>query len=139
MTQDFSRSAFDVHKPKHWSSVQAQQGRLLTDDDVNEADGITKEDIRRTRADVIGTSGSPDDGFMITNPRVNASQIDFDLSPGTIYSPTRTTSACASRRATTRRRRPSYYATSMCRCTGADEAVGCGGSAWRTCCSSTGA
>lgn len=85
MTQDLSRSAFDVHKPKHWSSVQAQQGRLLTDDDFNEADGITKEDIRRTRADVIGTSGSPDDGFMITNPRVNANQIDFDLSPGTIY------------------------------------------------------
>ena len=85
MTQDLSRSAFDLHKPKHWGSVQAQQGRLLTDDDFNEADAITKEDIRRTRVDVIGTSGSPDDGFMITNPRVTANQIDFDLSPGTIY------------------------------------------------------
>jgi uncharacterized protein DUF6519 len=85
MAQDLSRSAFDVHKPKHWSSVQAQQGRLLTDDDFNEADEITKEDIRRTRADVVGASGSPDDGFMITNPRVTGFQIDFDLSPGTIY------------------------------------------------------
>ena len=85
MTQDLSRSAFDVHKPKHWASVQAQQGRLLTDDDFNEADAITKEDIRRTRVDIIGTSGSPDDGFMVTNPRVTANQIDFDLAPGTIY------------------------------------------------------
>jgi len=85
MTQDLTRSAFDVRVPKHWSSALAQQGRLLTDDDFNEADAITKEDIRRTRADVIGTSGSPDDGFKISNPRVNGTQIDFDLSAGTMY------------------------------------------------------
>ena len=85
MTQDRSRSAFDVRVPKHWSSVQAQQGRLLTDDDFNESDEITKEDIRRTRVDMIGTSGSPDDGFKITNPRTNGNAIDFDLMPGTIY------------------------------------------------------
>ncbi len=65
--------------------MQAQQGRLLTDDDFNEADAITKEDIRRTRVDVIGTSGSPDDGFKIANPRVDGQPIDFDLLPGTIY------------------------------------------------------
>jgi hypothetical protein len=85
MTVDLSRSALDVHVPKHWSSLKAQQGRLLTDDDVNEADEITKEDIRRTRADLIGTSGSPDDGFKIANPRLSGTAMDFDLSPGTIY------------------------------------------------------
>jgi hypothetical protein len=85
MTLDLSRSALDVRVPKHWSSLKAQQGRLLTDDDVNEADEITKEDIRRTRADIIGPSGSPDDGFKISNPRLSGTSIDFDLLPGTMY------------------------------------------------------
>lgn len=85
MAQDRSRSAFDVRQPKHWSSLQAQQGRLLSDDDWNEADAIDKEDLRRTRADVIGPSGSPDDGFTVVNPRVAANRIDFDLLAGTIY------------------------------------------------------
>ena len=67
MAQDLSRSAFDVSK--HWSSLQAQQGRLLTDDDWNEADAIDKEDLRRTRAELIGASGSPDGGFLVANPR----------------------------------------------------------------------
>ena len=74
MTQDLSRSAFDVRVPKHWSSARAQQGRLLTDDDWNEADAIAKEDMRRTRADVIGPSGSPDDGFKMSNPSTNGTR-----------------------------------------------------------------
>jgi hypothetical protein len=85
MALDRSRSTFDVRKPKHWSSALAQQGRLLTDDDFNEADEITKEDLRRSRVDIIGNAGSPDDGFKIVNPRVAANQIDFDLTPGTMY------------------------------------------------------
>ena len=85
MAQDRSRSAFDVRVPKHWSSVQAQQGRLLSDDDVNEADAIDKEDIRRTRSQVIGPAGSPDNGFKVAAPRVSANHIDFDLLPGTMY------------------------------------------------------
>ena len=40
MAQDRSRSAFDVRQPKHWSSVQTQMGRLISDDDWNEADAI---------------------------------------------------------------------------------------------------
>lgn len=85
MAQDRSRSAFDVRVSKHWSSVQAQQGRLLSDDDWNEADAIDKEDLRRTRAQVIGAAGSPDDGFRVAAPRVAANRIDFDLLPGTMY------------------------------------------------------
>lgn len=83
MAQDLSRAAFDGRK--HWSSLQAQQGRLLSDDDWNEADAIDKEDMRRTRVDVIGPTGSADDGFKVANPRVAAGRIDFDLLPGTIY------------------------------------------------------
>ena len=83
MAQDRSRSAFNVSK--HWSSLQAQQGRLLSDDDWNEADAIDKEDLRRTRTEIIGATGSPDLGFQVANPRVSASRIDFDLLPGSMY------------------------------------------------------
>ena len=85
MAQDRSRSAFDVRKPKHWSSLQAQQGRLLSDDDWNEADAIDKDDLRHVHAHVIGPAGSPDDGFRLSNPRVSGTAIDFDLLPGTMY------------------------------------------------------
>ncbi len=85
MAQDRSRSAFDVRQPKHWSGVQTQQGRLISDDDWNEADAIAQEDSRRTRTDVIGPSGSPDDGFKVSNPSANAAGIDFTLQPGTLY------------------------------------------------------
>lgn len=85
MAHDRSRSAFDLRGFKHWSSVQAQQGRLLSDDDWNEADAIDKEDQRRTRADVIGASGSPDDGFKLSNPSFGPKGIDFTLAPGTMY------------------------------------------------------
>jgi len=86
MAQDRSRSAFDVRKPKHWSSLGAQQGRLLSDDDWNEADAITKDDTRHTRVHVIGPSGSPDDGFQLSNPTAAANgAINFDVLPGTLY------------------------------------------------------
>ena len=85
MAQDRSRSAFNVRHPKHWSSVQAQQGRLLSDDDWNEADAIDKEDVRRTRVAVIGPSGSPDDGFKVLSAVVTGSAIDFALASGTLF------------------------------------------------------
>ena len=85
MAHDRSRSAFDVRQPKHYDSLLAQQGRLLTDDDWNESDEMDKEDLRHTRVDVIGPSGSPDAGFTIINPRVVAGAPDFDLSAGTMY------------------------------------------------------
>ena len=42
-----------------------QQGRVLTDDDFNEAERLDAEDSRRVRVDVIGPAGSPDDGFKL--------------------------------------------------------------------------
>jgi hypothetical protein len=85
MAQDRSRSAFDVRTPKHWSSLGAQQGRLLSDDDWNEADAIAQDDTRHTRVHVIGPAGSPDDGFKLANPSITAGAIDFDILPGTLY------------------------------------------------------
>ncbi|MDI6104129.1 DUF6519 domain-containing protein [Actinoplanes sp. NEAU-A12] len=85
MAHDVSRSAYDARVSKHWSGVQAQQGRLLSDDDWNEAQAIDADDTRRTRAQVIGAAGSPDNGFKVAAPRITANKIDFDLLPGTMY------------------------------------------------------
>ena len=60
---DISRDATDLRK--HYDRVHMQQGRVLTDDDFNEAERLDAEDARRVRVDVIGPAGSPDDGFKL--------------------------------------------------------------------------
>ena len=76
---DISRNATDF--TKHYRGVRMQQGRVLTDDDFNEAGRIDAEDARRVRADVIGPFGSPDNGFRLA---VNTSG-DLVLKQGTYY------------------------------------------------------
>jgi hypothetical protein len=85
MAHDLSRSAFDPRVPKHWNGVQVQQGRLLSDDDWNEAGAIDREELRRTRVQTIGAVGSPDTGFQVAAPKITANHIDFNLLPGTMY------------------------------------------------------
>lgn len=75
---DISRDATDLRK--HYSRVQMQQGRVLTDDDFNEAERLDAEDARRVRFDVIGPAGSPDDGFKL---KVVAGELT--MSAGTYY------------------------------------------------------
>ena len=75
---DISRDATDP--TKHYDRVQMQQGRVLTDDDFNEAERLDAEDARRVRVDVIGPAGSPDDGF-----RLKTVDGELVLSAGTYY------------------------------------------------------
>jgi hypothetical protein len=75
---DISRDATDQRK--HYDRVQMQQGRVLTDDDFNEAERLDAEDARRVRVDVIGPAGSPDDGF-----RLKQVGGELTLSAGTFY------------------------------------------------------
>ncbi len=83
-TFDISRINFD--KKKHYSSVRMQQGRVLTDDDWNENERIEDEEQRDSRVDIIGPYGTPDDGFLIKNPKfLEGGDIDFDIIPGTIH------------------------------------------------------
>lgn len=82
-TIDLSRSASDFRK--HYKSVRAQQGRVFVDDDYNENERLHGEDDRRARVDIIGPAGTPDSGFLISNPRVTAGKIDFDIAAGTFY------------------------------------------------------
>ena len=60
---DISRDETDFRK--HYDRVHMQQGRVLTDDDFNEAERLDAEDARRVRAAVIGPAGSPDNGFKL--------------------------------------------------------------------------
>src|SRR5215472_2570799 len=82
-TIDLSRSGTEYKK--HYSSVRAQQGRVFVDDDHNENERLHGEDERRSRVDIIGAAGSPDDGFKISYPKITGGKIDFDINPGTFY------------------------------------------------------
>lgn len=78
MSIDISRDATDLRK--HYSDVHMQQGRVLTDDDFNEAERLDAEDARRVCVDVIGPAGSPDEGF-----RLKTAAAQLVLTAGTFY------------------------------------------------------
>ena len=83
-------SAFDISKSafipqKHFAGTGHQQGRIITDDDLNENERIHNEDMRRSRVDIIGGFGSPDAGFLIENARLNKGKIDFTIHNGSLY------------------------------------------------------
>ncbi len=81
---DISRMAFDPSK--HYSSVRMQQGRVVVDDDWNENERIKDEDQRRSRVEIVGANGSPDEGFRIQDPpRIEGGFINFDILPGSFY------------------------------------------------------
>jgi hypothetical protein len=82
-TIDLTRSS--TYFTKHYQSVRAQQGRILSDDDHNDNERVHSEDMRRSRVDIIGPAGTPDDGFLIANPTLRNGFIDFDITPGTMY------------------------------------------------------
>lgn len=82
-TIDLSRLATDPRK--HYAGVRMQQGRVLTDDDFNEAANLQAEDMRRTRLHAIGAYGSPDGGFLPKNLAAVAGKLDFQLSNGHLY------------------------------------------------------
>jgi hypothetical protein len=82
-TIDISRSA--TEHSKHYTSVRAQMGRVLTDDDHNENERLHAESGRRSLVDIIGPDGSPDQGFLIQNPTVTGGRINFDVTTGTFY------------------------------------------------------
>src|SRR5262245_17081439 len=81
MPIDLSRSATDFRK--HFTSVRAQMGRVLTDDDHNDNERIHGEDERLSRVHIIGPAGTPDSGFEISNPSVANGKLNIDILPGT--------------------------------------------------------
>lgn len=82
--QDISRSVFDPRKA--YTGVRMQQGRVLLDDDWNDAGDIAADDLRRARVHVIGATGSPDAGFKVVGPLAGTgTTLDFGLEAGTLY------------------------------------------------------
>ncbi|AEB09659.1 right-handed parallel beta-helix repeat-containing protein [Desulfobacca acetoxidans] len=82
-TKDASRSMFDPKK--HYTGTWTLQGRLITDFDENDGRSIALEEGRRTRLDIIGAYGSPDDGFRVKNVRSVGGFLEFDLLAGSLY------------------------------------------------------
>ncbi len=83
-------ASFDISKittdpGKHYSSVRMQQGKVLLDSDHNADSDIHENIDMLTNVDVIGSYGSPDNGFMILDVVDNAGKIDFKILPGTLY------------------------------------------------------
>jgi hypothetical protein len=62
-----------------------QQGRVMLDDDFNDAERIRLEEERRVNIDVIGPVGSPDAGFLVSNGSITGGGCDFDILAGTLY------------------------------------------------------
>ncbi len=84
---------------KHYAGSRLQQGRVILDSDFNEGAQLGDEEKRRILRDVIGPTGSPDDGFAVAlevgdevipqavsyngGPAVDV--LAYRLRPGTIY------------------------------------------------------
>lgn len=82
-TEEKSRDAFSPRK--RYAAVGMQQGRVLLDDDFNDAERMRLEEERHVNLDVIGPVGSPDDGFRVGSGQVNGGAIDFEIAAGTLY------------------------------------------------------
>jgi hypothetical protein len=83
MGSDRSRRSYD--KTRAYRSVVPQQGRVMLEADLNEAQEIAGEEVRREVLDVVGPSGTPDNGYKVSFPPGAPSKADFDVGPGTMY------------------------------------------------------
>lgn len=82
-TIDLSRLITDPRK--HYAGVRHQQGRVLTDEDFNEASILETEELKRTRIHAIGAYGAPGTGFLPTGFTTVGGKLDFLISPGELY------------------------------------------------------
>jgi len=93
MSTDKSRSASDRYYD--YTGVVSQQGRVIVDRDFNALQDIIDGRVDADALDIIGPSGTPDDGFAISLVEASPPSIfrsppgghgfDFLLAPGTMY------------------------------------------------------
>jgi hypothetical protein len=81
MATDRARRSFDASRM--YRTVVAQQGRVTIEADANEADEIRSAESRAQLRDLVGPTGTPDDGFKITVP--NPTDFGFSIGAGTLY------------------------------------------------------
>jgi hypothetical protein len=86
-TADFSRHLFQPEK--RYVGAFLQQGRVLTDEDLNAHRRLEAEDERLAFRDIVCAKGTPNEGFRIhglTTPSVSGTEvIDFEIETGSYY------------------------------------------------------
>ena len=81
-TPDISRQLFQPEK--RYIGTFMQQGRVVTDEDLNAHRRLDSEDERLTFRDIICSKGSPNHGFRIGAPTLSEQNPDFNLYDFTI-------------------------------------------------------
>ena len=79
MSSDRARVSYEPSR--HWRGVINQQGRVTLEADWNEARAIAAESERAQLVDVVGPSGTPDDGYRVDV----AGSGDLTIRQGTMY------------------------------------------------------
>ncbi|HVV50843.1 MAG TPA: DUF6519 domain-containing protein [Polyangia bacterium] len=79
MPSDISRLLLQPRK--HYADVRLQQGRALIDSDLNEGSQLREEDRRQAALDLIGPTGTPDDGFSLGAPLIAGSPVPPQTDP----------------------------------------------------------
>ena len=79
MGSDRARISFD--RTREYRSLVAQQGRVTLEADVNEQTVIASEALRLETIDLIGPTGTPDNGYLVS---VDASG-NLTVGPGIMY------------------------------------------------------
>lgn len=82
MPSDRARRSYDAGRM--YRSVVSQQGRVTLEADANEAEEIRAAQSRAEVIDIVGPTGTPDDGFKISVPDT-ATPFDFAIGQGTLY------------------------------------------------------
>jgi Family of unknown function (DUF6519) len=80
MGSDRARNSYDPSR--HYRAVVSQQGRVTLEADLNEAEEIANETLREQTLEIVGPSGTPDDGYRI-DPRIGT--FDFSVHAGSMY------------------------------------------------------
>ena len=83
MSSDRARISYD--RARQYRAVVAQQGRVTLEADVNEAQEIASETLRLETIDMVGPSGTPDNGYKISAVSGDNAGRDFIVGHGTMY------------------------------------------------------
>src|SRR5215469_5231716 len=83
MGSDRARISYD--ESRQYRAVVMQQGRVNVEADWNEAWEIADEEVRKQILDIVGPSGTPDDGYRVGPATTPNTLFDFSVGQGTMY------------------------------------------------------
>jgi Family of unknown function (DUF6519) len=81
MGSDRARISYDAKQ--QYRAVVAQQGRVTLEADWNESQQLIDETIQEETLDMVGASGTPNDGYHLLS--IPKEPFDFTIQAGTIY------------------------------------------------------